>query len=125
MISQILGDVPNQSDGSSRNLVGVGAFSDLQVNAVAGTAGTNLASGTAAITVSLDGAFFRRGSVGIDVIDMEGGTDVAKGFILLHELAHLTGAFGFEDNDRAEDVQGRNNVKVQVMCGRTLLRLGW
>jgi hypothetical protein len=74
---------------------------DPNINAVAGVAGTTLLSGTSGLTVNSTGAFFnddRGGGLGTNIT---GGTDAAEAFIVLHELAHLTGAVGFLPNDRS------------------------
>ncbi len=101
-------------------LVWVGEFGDSTVNAVAGVGGTNLAPGTAGLTVNINGAFFNS-TAGVGVgADFHGGTDIAKAFILLHELAHLTGAKGFLDNDKSEDRQRQNNLMILQHCRSTI-----
>jgi hypothetical protein len=126
IVSQLLGEVPNQADGSSKMLVGVGNFSDPTVSAVAGTAGTNLPVGSMGITVSLTGGFFTNSNsiqVGQDVIT--GGTDQAKAFTMLHELAHLTGAAGFLGGDYVPAVQNANNSLLEKNCGKTMSTFGF
>jgi hypothetical protein len=127
VIAQALGSLPNQANGTAIMMVGVGSFSNPGVNAVAGVVGTNLAPGTAAITVNVNGAFFNSNvSVGYGVINMTGGSDVAQIEILLHELAHLTGASGFISNDaNSASAQTSNNSMVEVMCQSTLNLAGW
>jgi hypothetical protein len=127
VIAQVLGQAPNQANGTAIMMVGVGVFSDPTVNAVAGTSGTNLGAGTAAITVNVDGAFFDSSvSVGYGVVDMKGGSFTAQIEILLHELAHLTGASGFIDNDAGNPAaQLSNNSSVEVICWKVLTMAGW
>jgi hypothetical protein len=100
---------------------GVGKFSVSSVNAVAGTSGTNLQAGSAMITVNVDGAFFTA-TQPADSGRIGGGTDEAKAFILLHELAHLTDAAGFLRGDSGPDRQLHNNDLVRANCQTTLDR---
>lgn len=117
VIDQLLGDAPGTT-----NIVGVGKCSDPTVNAVAGVVGTNLAPGTAGITVNLSGAYFRSDSSAGSGTNIKAGSDAAQAFILLNELAHLTGAGGFLDNDRNEAAQTQNNRLLLENCGRTVSR---
>ena len=87
VITTLLGEGPE----SSVVYAGVGKFSDPTVNAVAGIGGTNLPDGSALLTVNTEGAFFNSDAL-TDSGRTKGKTDVAKAFILLHELAHLTQA---------------------------------
>ena len=107
--------------------VGVGNFSSTGnwiTNAVSGTGGTNLPPG-ALLTVNLSGAFFSS-SVNTGYMgNIGGGTDLAKAFILLHELGHLTDAAGFQPNDSGSTQggianQNSNNLLVQQNCAKTL-----
>lgn len=121
VIDTILG----QSSASPTDLVGVGNFSDPLTNAVAGTTGTNLAVGSAFLTVNLNGAYFNSGaSVGAGVSGINGGSDQAKLFILLHELGHLTGAQDFVDGDNIGYYQRRNNALLMSHCGDFIKSVG-
>jgi len=117
VINTILG----QTGSVTTDRVGVGHFSNTPgttTNAVAGVAGTNLPDGSALLTVNLDGAYFNSGiSVGSGVSGINGGSDQAKLFILLHELAHLTGAQGFQSNDSGAAIQSQNNNLLLQHCG--------
>jgi hypothetical protein len=89
VVNYLLGNVPGID-----LRVGVGNFSNPNVNAVAGSTGTNLPPSIAVITVNLEGAFFKSSApTGIDGMNgtILGGTDAAKAFILLHELATRQG----------------------------------
>jgi hypothetical protein len=106
---------------------GVGNFSVSTVSAVAGVGGTNLAAGSALLTVNLGGAFFNSSyTVSGGGQTYQGGTNQAQGFILLHELGHLTGAQGFQSNDSGPNssAQQSNNNLVQQNCAKTLAWLG-
>ncbi len=57
--------------------------------------------------------------------NISGGSDLAKAFILLHELAHLDDANGFLGGDGGSTAaaianQNSNNLKVQQNCAKTL-----
>ena len=102
-------------------MVGVGSFSDAGVNAVAGIAGTDLPTGTG-LTVNLGGAYFQRGGTAGYGTTIAGGSDAAMAFILIHELAHLTGARGFLEGDSSVAPQTFNNQLVLDRCGGTVYR---
>jgi hypothetical protein len=116
LIDTLVGNTP-----SGLVYVGVGNFSSTGnsvTNAVAGTGGTNLSSG-ALLTVNLNGSYFSS-SVNTGYMgNITGGSDLAKVFILLHELAHLTDASGFSSNDGSSTAAGianqnSNNLLVQL-----------
>jgi RHS repeat-associated protein len=71
---------------------------DPGVAAFTGTGNTNVPEGYAALVVNEQSAFFR-GGLRVGNRTIEGGTDLARVFILLHELAH-----GLELNDFESDV---------------------
>jgi RHS repeat-associated protein len=116
-ISWMLGGAPG-----STMAVGVGNFSGpgaSTTNAVAGNSGTDLPDGML-ITVNLNGAFFYSNSIAGYGTNIQGGTDAAKALILLHELAHITEAQGFINDDGGannEAAQTRNNQLVLENCG--------
>jgi hypothetical protein len=123
VINTILGQTPD----STQALVGVGNFSDNSVSAVAGIGGTNLAAGSALLAVNLGGAFYNSSyTVGGGGQTYTGGTAQAQGFILLHELGHLTDAAGFQSNDNGPNnpAQTSNNALVAEHCQKTLSWLG-
>jgi hypothetical protein len=120
VINTLLGQTPDVTTDS----VGVGRFNDPTVNAVYGTTGTNLPTdGSALLTINLSGAFFNsNASAGTGVQGINGGSQQAKLFILLHELAHATGAAGFLSGDSSATPQGAqnqasNNALLQQKCG--------
>jgi hypothetical protein len=79
-----------------------------------------------AITVNLTGDFFSNSTsvlVGQNVI--MGGTDAAKLFMMLHELAHLTGANGFLGGDNLPSVQNANNMLLGQHCGKMTSQAGF
>jgi len=100
--------------------VGVGSFANTPgtiTNAVSGVNGTNLTNG-ALLTVNLSGAYFSGSEpVGNLVHGINGGSNQAKLFILLHELAHLTQADGFQPEDNGRDLQNQNNSILLNKCG--------
>ena len=102
--------------------VGVGNFSGpgaSTTNAVAGNAGTDLPDGML-ITVNLNNAFFNSGLTAGYGTNIQGGTAAAMVLILLHELAHITGAQGFNNDDGGANnqaAQTRNNQLVLENCG--------
>jgi hypothetical protein len=109
----MLGEAPNSAD-----TVGVGVFSNPSVNAVTGVVGTDLPAG-ASITINLNGAFFSSGaSTGMPVVT--GGTAEAQVRILLHELAHATGAADFRSGDQGKGDQDYNNGLVSQHCQKTI-----
>ena len=101
VISQLLGET------GGAMMVGVGSFSTTD-NAVQGTGGTDLPSGTG-IAVNLNGQYFVSGSMIGYGTTFAAGTGAAMGFILLHELAHATGAAGFIQGDSSVATQTSNN----------------
>jgi len=112
-----------QAPGWSTMFAGVAEFPDNPtINAVAGVSGTTLAAGSAGLIVNVRGAFFSTSQGAGAGTNIKGGTDAAKAFILLHELAHLTAAEGFLSNDRDEKSQQANNAMVLENCGTTVLR---
>jgi hypothetical protein len=52
------------------------------------------------------------------------GSNGAKGFILLHELAHATGAAGPLSGDKSPDRQTPNNQPLLDGCGKMINGLG-
>lgn len=90
-------------------------------NAVAGNVGTNLPDGML-ITVNLNGAFFNSNLSAGYGTNIQGGTDVAKVLILLHELAHDVGAAGFISGDQSAADQTKNNQSVMENCAGVLRR---
>jgi hypothetical protein len=104
----------------NQGLVGVGNFGATPgtiTNAVAGVGGTNLTNG-ALLTVNLSGAYFSSSApVGNLVPGINGGSDQAKLFILLHELAHLTQAANFQPGDNTTALQNQNNSLLLNNCG--------
>jgi hypothetical protein len=82
-ISYILGAMPG-TPGTM--MVGVGSFSDRYTNAVAGTAGTDMAPGSMLITMNLNGAFFNPdASVGYGVPStIKAASSQAQALLLLH-----------------------------------------
>lgn len=72
----------------------------------------------ASITVNTNGAFFNSGfTVGSGNTQYTGGTLQAQIFILVHELAHLVGAAGFQSDAGNSSAVASNNALVQKNCG--------
>jgi len=107
LINTLVGNTP-----SGLVYAGVGDFSSSGTsvtNAIAGApASTGLPAG-ALLTVNADGAFFSASATTGYQGDISGGSDLAKAFILLHELGHLTGAAGFQSNDSGSTKQAIAN----------------
>lgn len=107
--------------GATQIGAGVGGFSDPDVNAVAGTAGTTGLPDTAQITVNVYGAFFYSSAgIGDGVTGISAGTDAVRVFIILHELAHFTQAAGFQEGDRASATQSANKKLLEQHCQKTI-----
>ena len=109
VIKTILGE------SQEKGYVAVGDFGVSTANAVAGVSGTDLETGYSLLTVNLQGAFFNSDR-STDSGRIAGGSDEAKAFILLHEIAHLTQAAGFQENDSAPAIQLANNDLVHDNC---------
>jgi RHS repeat-associated protein len=74
--------------------------------------------GDSSITVNSNGAFFNSGyTVGSGNTQYNGGTLQAQIFILIHELAHLSGAAGFQSDAGNPSAVAKNNALVQKNCG--------
>ena len=88
-------------------------------------AATSMVPGQA-ITVNTIGAFFNSSYNGLPLSTdngrIGGGTAAAQGFILLHELGHVTGVL---QPDLNNTVAGRqNNNLLQKNCKKTISALG-
>jgi RHS repeat-associated protein len=105
---------------------GVANFNTNSVAAVAGEGGTDMPDGQALLTVNINGAFFNSAySVSTaSGTTYTGGSAQAQGMILLHELAHLTGAQGFTSNDNNTTASNANNQLVSQHCQGILNTLG-
>lgn len=103
-------------------LVAHGEF-EASMAAFTGIRGSDLPEGYAAIMVNGVGAFFRpRFTLANGLI--EGGTDRARAFILLHELAHgLLPPQNFENDFGDSAAQVRNDAKVLANCSKTIQRV--
>jgi hypothetical protein len=102
--------------------VGAGNFpGNRYVNGWAGTGGTDMAPGSMSITINLDGGYFNGGVTAGLGTNIGGGTDEARAFILLHELAHnmrVSGAAaGFIQGDTTPSDQVNNNNLILKNCG--------
>jgi hypothetical protein len=74
--------------------------------------------GDSSITVNSNGACFNSGyTVGSGNTQYNGGTLQAQIFILIHELAHLSGAAGFQSDAGNPSAVASNNALVQKNCG--------
>jgi hypothetical protein len=130
ILAALLGekDFGVSADFRSAMTATVGSFDSAHwsVNAVSGTAGTDLPGGTL-MTINAGGAFFGS-NLSADNGRITGGTDLAKAFILVHELAHLTSAAGFADGDSGQpgtlggQRQIDNNNLIHDKCQTTLDR---
>ncbi len=104
--------------------VGVGNFSDPNINALAGTFGTNIIpAGSMQITVNSAGAFFNGNvPVGPGVPQtILGDTSAAQAEILIHELAHIMNAFASSGSDYGNNyLEQQNNQAVMDNCGQVI-----
>jgi hypothetical protein len=106
--------------------IGVGTFSENNVNALAGSPpDTGIPSGTE-ITVNTRGGFFQSGpstSVGYGIPSwMTGGSLGAQMEIVIHELAHDFQVPGFADDYHDPGAQTHNNELVMQHCGSVINR---
>ena len=92
------------------------------VAAITGTAGTNVPVGYAAIVVNNQGAFFNSGFTLANGV-IQGGTDLARVFIALHELGHGLELKDYESDYYSSAAGARNDAKVLGNCDKTLQRL--
>jgi hypothetical protein len=117
-VTNTINTLLGQTNTVTTDSVGVGNFSNPGVNAVYGTAGTNLPTdGTALLTVNLNGAYFNANAgVGPGVVGINAGSSQAQLLILLHELAHATDAAGFQTNDSGQTIQAQNNQLLMQNC---------
>ena len=117
-VTNTINTLLGQTNAVTTDSVGVGNFSNPAVNAVFGTAGTNLPTdGSALLTVNLNGAYFNsQAGVGWGVTGINAGSSQAQLFILLHELAHGTNAAGFQSNDSGQAIQTQNNQLLMRNC---------
>jgi len=75
----------------------------------------------AALTVNSNGAFFNSNyMVGSGFVQYTGGTLQAQVFILVHELAHMVGANGFQPDAGDQGAVNANNKLVQQNCGKQI-----
>jgi hypothetical protein len=107
----------------SNNSFGYGDFDQNNVAAFAGQANADGSSVgvpvTSAITVNANGAFFSSGFVE-GAKGYIGGTIQAQATILIHELAHVLGAAGFQ-NDAGNSTAGhQNDALVDKNCGKLI-----
>jgi hypothetical protein len=75
-----------------------------------------------AVTVNTSGAFFNSTFNGAPLTEdrgkIRGGTDAAQGFILLHELGHLTHAL--VPDAGSQGLVDRNNKTLEGECAKTI-----
>jgi hypothetical protein len=117
-VTNIINTLLGQTATVTTDSVGVGNFNNPAVNAVYGTAGTNLpTNGTALLTINVNGAYFNKNAaVGPGAVGINAGSSQAQLFILLHELAHATDAAGFQENDIGQAIQAQNNQLLMQNC---------
>jgi RHS repeat-associated protein len=101
---------------------------DFSINTVAAFAGSTINGQpvgvpvTAALTVNNNGAFFNSGFK-VGAKGYQGGTLQAQATILIHELAHILGAAGFQA-DNGNPAAGRSNDNlVNQNCGKLIAGL--
>ena len=117
-ISGLEGDPANPDSvaiGHGTYDTGISAFTGNNANQ------TDLPAGYA-ITVNDAGAFFKDSLNGstFSVGGYTGGTSQAQTFILLHELAHLLGANGFQSDFGDKRAGNQNDSLVHQNCQKTL-----
>lgn len=104
--------------------VGVGNFGDSSINARTGIAGTDLPSG-ATITVNAGGAFFSSNRSTGYMGNIAGGSNLAKTFILLHELGHVSEVLRAPDDVKNhQGNQDSNDLAIEQNCSKTLNLFG-
>jgi RHS repeat-associated protein len=105
------------------NTYGHGDFNVGTVDAFAGQRNPDGSSAgvpvTAAFTVNNNGAFYKN-SHSVGVRGYAGGTLRAQATILIHELAHILGAQGFQDDFRDPAKSRANDALVDKNCGRLI-----
>jgi hypothetical protein len=107
----------------NESLIAHGEFeNEPTIAAFTGTAGTNVPPGYAAVVVNVEGAFFQSDFL-VAGGSIQGGTDLARVFILLHELGHGLEIRNFESDFRNPEAGARNDAKVLENCKKTLDRL--
>lgn len=83
------------------------------------TTGSPLSAGK--IAINSGGPFFSgSGPMAIGGAGISANTDLGREFILLHEIAHVYGASGLNQNDGGSDntrAQTDNNNLIQKNCG--------
>jgi RHS repeat-associated protein len=92
------------------------------IAAFTGTGNTDVPPGYAAMVVNDEGAFFRSG-FSVANGSISGGTELARVFILLHELAHGVTAKDFENDYNSRPAGNRNDARVLSNCKKTLDRV--
>jgi RHS repeat-associated protein len=105
----------------NNSLVAHGEFTST-VAAFTHITGSDVPEGYAAMVVNDTGAFFKEGFT-LANGTINGGTDLARVFILLHELAHGLDVEGFEHDFGDKAAGARNDAKVLEKCAKTLNRL--
>lgn len=107
----------------SESLIAHGEFeNEPTIAAFTGTAGTNVPAGYAAMVINVEGAFFRSGFT-VAGGEIQGGTDLARVFVLLHELGHGLEIKDFEPDFRDPEAGARNDARVLENCKKTLDKL--
>ena len=107
----------------SNNSYGYGSFNVNTVAAFAGSVNSDGSSAgvpsSAAFTVNATGAFFTSGMT-VGIPKYQGGTIQADATILIHELAHILGAAGFQ-SDAGNAAAGKSNdTLVNQNCGKLI-----
>jgi RHS repeat-associated protein len=97
------------------------AVADFDVNKAAFTniTGSNLPDGYAAIVFNNNSAFFNS-KYTVNQGKLRGGTDKARAFIVLHELAHGTYANDFKPDLNISEAGTHNDKLIEKNCSKTL-----
>jgi hypothetical protein len=95
---------------------------DGTLNIVNAHTGPDVMTPNVAITVNSIGAFYHSSFMGLTLTtdngNIAGGSLAAQGFILLHEIGHLTGALQPDLNNSTAGTQ--NNKNLEKNCGKTI-----
>jgi RHS repeat-associated protein len=109
------------SDLFAEDMVAVANFQG-NIAAFTGSGGTDLPDGYAAITFNTASAFFKDGFT-VDNGKIQGGSNQAQVFIILHELGHALNATDFLPDKNDAEAGKSNDKLIETNCSKTLASL--